>query len=134
MRNKKGSVVVTADRGMLRLILPRHLFSGDSKRIYLGLSGRYFSFIVRSRSIKKRDYFIDLQEECIKSPFLLLAIVSSKIAILQFRGTGDIVTTTMLWCRISTVHKPFMSCGILLLGSCTSLYYKIIFQYPLHSI
>ncbi|MEG4579337.1 tyrosine-type recombinase/integrase [Microcoleus sp. MON1_C5] len=36
-RNQKGSVVVCELRGMLRLRLPRHLFGGQQKYLYLGL-------------------------------------------------------------------------------------------------
>lgn len=37
MRNSKGSVVVCHLRGMLRIQLPRHLFGGSQKYLYLGL-------------------------------------------------------------------------------------------------
>lgn len=37
MRAKKGTVVVSARRGMLHLRLPRHLFDGEQKYLYLGL-------------------------------------------------------------------------------------------------
>lgn len=36
-KNPKGSVVVSQLRGMLRLQLPRHLFGGQQKYLYLGL-------------------------------------------------------------------------------------------------
>ncbi|MEG4501301.1 tyrosine-type recombinase/integrase [Microcoleus sp. F10-C6] len=36
-KNQKGSVVVCELRGMLRLRLPRHLFGGQQKYLYLGL-------------------------------------------------------------------------------------------------
>ena len=36
-RNHKGSVVVCELRGMLRIRLPRHLFGGSQKYLYLGL-------------------------------------------------------------------------------------------------
>ncbi|MCC3405390.1 MAG: hypothetical protein JGK17_07295 [Microcoleus sp. PH2017_10_PVI_O_A] len=36
-RNQKGSVVTCELRGMLRLRLPRHLFGGRQKYLYLGL-------------------------------------------------------------------------------------------------
>jgi integrase len=36
-RNPKGTVVVSADRGMLRIRLPRHLFGGHQKNLYLNL-------------------------------------------------------------------------------------------------
>lgn len=37
MKNQKGSVVVSVSRGMLRIQLPRHLFGGIQKYLYLGL-------------------------------------------------------------------------------------------------
>ncbi|HBR74262.1 MAG TPA: site-specific integrase [Cyanobacteria bacterium UBA11159] len=37
MKHSKGTVVVCATRGMLRLQIPRHLFSGEQKYLYLGL-------------------------------------------------------------------------------------------------
>jgi integrase len=37
MRSPKGTVVVCSYRGMLRLRLPRHLFGGQQKYLYLGL-------------------------------------------------------------------------------------------------
>lgn len=37
MKHPKGSVVVSAYRGMLRLRLPRHLYEGQQKYLYLGL-------------------------------------------------------------------------------------------------
>lgn len=37
MRNPKGTVVVCVDKGMLRLQLPRFLFGGQQKYLYLGL-------------------------------------------------------------------------------------------------
>lgn len=36
-RHPKGSVVVDSSRGMLRLRLPRHLYGGEKKFLYLGL-------------------------------------------------------------------------------------------------
>lgn len=36
-KNPKGSVVVCESRGMLRMRLPRHLFGGQQKYLYLGL-------------------------------------------------------------------------------------------------
>lgn len=37
MKSRKGSVVVSTSRGMLRIQLPRHLFGGIQKYLYLGL-------------------------------------------------------------------------------------------------
>ena len=42
-RNHKGSVSVNQLRGMLRLRLPRHLFSGQQKYLYLGLPDTPFN-------------------------------------------------------------------------------------------
>jgi integrase len=38
MRNPKGSVTIESHRGMLRLHLPRHLYDGQQKYLYLGLA------------------------------------------------------------------------------------------------
>jgi len=37
MKHQKGSIVVCGLRGMLRIRLPRHLFGGTQKYLYLGL-------------------------------------------------------------------------------------------------
>ncbi len=38
MKHPKGTVVVSVIRGMLRLQIPRHLFSGEQRYLYLGLA------------------------------------------------------------------------------------------------